>query len=245
MNVRNLSSLLSVCIVIVSLSVPLTAQDAKTTSTKDVSPTGTWEWDREAAEGKIHCVLKLTEKDGKVKGKFNNDFVEAKIENGTFKDGKLEVKFDVTVEDREFNVTLAGKVGEEKIEGKVLVNSDEGEEELEWVAIRTIGLDDVAGKWRMSFTTPDGVEMNPEFELKNAKGKPQIKFVEDDGMEISKVKFKNGNLKFTIELDYDGQPIKVEYDLELAGNQLDGMLAFYFKDSGDEGELDVEGSRIK
>ena len=64
-------------------------------------------------------MLKLTEKDGKVKGKFNNGIVEAKVENGTFKDGKLELKFEVTVEDREFKVTLTGDVGEEKIKGTV------------------------------------------------------------------------------------------------------------------------------
>ncbi len=232
-------------VAVVIFSIPLVAQQSKTQTSSQASPAGTWEWEHEGPDGPIHCVLKLTEKNGKVKGKFTSEMVKSEIEEGTFEDGELTVKFAATVGEMHYHITLSGKVGNDKIKGMVLVNTGDEQREMDWLAQRTFPLDDVAGTWRMFFTTPDGQEMRPEFKVKNDDGKAVVEFVDDDDITISDVKYKNGNLKFTIELEFDGQPLEVEYDLDLVENSIDGVLYYSFANSGEEGELVVEGSRIK
>ncbi len=232
-------------VAVVIFSIPLVAQQSKTQTSSQASPAGTWEWDREGPDGPIHCVLKLTEKNGKVKGKFTSEMVKSEIEEGTFEDGELTVKFAASVGEMHYHITLSGKVGNDKIKGMVLVDTGDEQREMDWLAQRTFPLDDVAGTWRMFFTTPDGQEMRPEFKVKNDDGKAVVEFVDDDDITISDVKYKNGNLKFTIELEFDGQPLEVEYDLDLVENSIDGVLYYSFANSGEEGELVVEGSRIK
>ncbi|MGI9519143.1 MAG: hypothetical protein ACR2NP_18980, partial [Pirellulaceae bacterium] len=126
---------------------------------------------------------------------------------------------------------------------------NDGAEEIEWLARRAILLDDVAGEWQMRFTIPDGQLVEPAFTLsKNSRGKAAVEFdvgqEDSEDEEVSDVTFDNGRLGFTLELVWQGQDIRVDYELDLNGDDLSGLM-FVEIQGGDGGEIEVEGERIK
>jgi len=108
-------------------------------------PTGTWKWTAggKGGKGKAREVTgKFTMKDGKVTGTISGGKNEAKIEDGTFKDGKIA--FNVI---REFNgnkitTKYSGTVKGDTIKGTTELTVNDKEFKGEWNAKREKGTKD-------------------------------------------------------------------------------------------------------
>ena len=209
---------------------------------------GTWKFDRESLTESVKCYLRLTEKDGKLAGTYSDaEEVKAKVGEVALKGDVVTIQLVFDHDGKQANVVLNGKLDGDTIQGTMV----DGSETQDWKAQRIVALQDVVGKWRMSFTTPDGTERNPEFELSMDDKKPVVQFIEGEdspepaGGEISKVKFKDGFLTFSVALDFQGQPLKLEYEIEfMSSNRMEGSMYFEIEGTEMSGDVDVEGERI-
>ena len=145
--------------------------------------------------------------------------------------------------------TLKGKLEKDRIVGKA---SYYAKDEVDWKAIRFLSLEEVTGKWQMTFTTPDGTERTPKFQLNEKDGKPEIKLIPDEGetdtagSKVSNVKYKDGLLLFEVELDFQGQELNLEYELEFETSKtLVGSMFFSLPGIDQTGEVDLDGEKIK
>jgi len=69
---------------------------------KKDNPTGTWKWSIDFKGNKREFTAKLVAKDGKVTGTLSGGKNEAKIEDGTFKDGKIAFTVTREFKDQKF-----------------------------------------------------------------------------------------------------------------------------------------------
>ena len=102
-------------------------------------PTGTWKWTAggKGGKGKAREVTgKFTMKDGKVTGTISGGKNEAKIEDGTFKDGKIAFSVTREFKDQKFTTKYSGTVKDGTIKGTI-ENSFNGKEfKTDWNAKR-------------------------------------------------------------------------------------------------------------
>ena len=226
-----------------SFCVPLLAQDEATDMSRVV---GSWQWTRVGLSGDVTCTLRLQMKDGVLAGTFeDSEGFKAAVKEASLMDDEFKATLVPEEGGETVAMTLVGKVRRNEIAGKM----NDGSEEVDWVARRAVLLDDVLGDWVMRFTIPDGQTVEPEFTLgKNNRGKPTLEFdvgqEESEEEEVSDVTFDNGRLGFTLELVWQGQDIRVDYELDLKGDELSGLM-FVEVQGGDGGEIEVEGERIK
>ena len=246
MIIRNCICGLAVVLALFVFDASASAQEkAEKAETSPVA--GSWKFEREALSGNVKCQLRFTEKDGKIQGSYSDaEDVKAKVGDITVKDGEVTIKLIFDNDGKKSRVTLSGKLDGDTIVGTLA----DGDDEQKWKAIRFVSLQDAVGNWRMSFTTPDGTERNPEFVLKQDDGEPELTFESGSGeagdSKISNVKFKDGLLIFDVALDFQGQDLSLEYELEfISSDELEGSMFFEFEAMDQSGDVDVEGERIK
>ena len=246
MNVHKLCFGLAFTALIGLVMAPAQAQE-----TKDKSPAvGSWKFERESLSGSVKCKIRLTEEDGKIQGTYSDaEDVKASVDSVTVEGEEITIKLVFDNDGEKSAATLSGKIDGDTIVGKM----NDGDGDQDWKAKRFISLEDAAGKWRMSFTTPDGMERNPEFTLSIKDGKPVVEFDVNDGdaesdepPKISNVKFKEGLLVFDVELVFQQQELALEYELEFdSADTMEGSMYFEFEGMDQSGDLDLEGERIK
>ena len=243
-SLRSIDCFLFSTLLLLVACVPALAQETETESSPAA---GSWKWKSVSLSGEIDCRIFLVEKDGKLTGMYSDEG-DLKAEVGDVKVDDDKISFVIVVDNdgTKSEIKFNGKLAGDKITGKMI----DGGSERDWKAERFISLQEVVGKWRLSFTTPDGETRNPEFELKIDNGKPEIEFdagVDDaEGVEISDLKFKNGLLLFKIALDFQGQELSLDYELEFMNvDELEGSMYFEFKANDMNGDVDVTGQRSK
>lgn len=234
----------TVFLVLLAIACPAIAQE----STEKSPVLGSWKFQRDSLAGTVKCELRFVEKDGKLHGTYTDEEkVEAKVGDVTVKDNEVSIQLLFNIDGKKSEAALSGKLDGDKIVGKMV----DGDGEQDWKATRFVALQDVVGQWRLSFTTPDGVERNPEFEVKVKDGEPVVEFDEGSteeasGGEVSKLKFKQGLMLFNLKLDFQGAALNLEYELEfMDANNLEGSMYFEFEGMDQSGEVDLEGTRIK
>ncbi len=245
--------LLPMCPVVLTLGLLVTCapafaqKDAPAESSATSPLAGSWKWDRVGVSGDVQCQLRFVENDGKLQGSYQDaEDVEADVKNVSLKDGRVVVTLVFDPDGKASEVKLTGKLEKDKITGTV--NYSGGPQD--WNARRFIALQDTVGTWQMDFTTPDGQNLQPVFELSVKDGKPVVKFTGDDDpsqeAEITGTRFKNGYLTIEMKLVFQDQPLSLEYELEMMTDRLAGLM--YYQVGDDElmtGEIEIEGARIK
>ena len=79
----------------------------------------------------------------------------------------------------------------------------------------------------------------------STKDEPNVEFTEGPEMDIRETRYKNGVLNVVADIEFQGQGITVEYELEFKKDELDGLIYFEVQATGDQGEIEVEGERTK
>lgn len=235
-----------ICLLLGMLVVPAFAQQAQDKEGWE----GSWKFSYRLTKGDkdVKATIRFMREDDKLVAQYSDsDKTKAKVEVNA--DGnEVELKL---IYDAEWIApsTLKGKLEKDRIVGKASYYS---KDEVDWKAVRFLSLDEVTGKWEMSFTTPDGTERKPKFQLNEKDGKPEIKLIPDEGetdtagSKVSNVKYKDGLLLFEVALDFQGQELNLEYEIEFETSKtLVGSMFFSLPGIDQSGEVDLEGERIK
>lgn len=221
------------------------AQDTAKNADK-FSPTGTWNWERKSDDSSIKCKLVVSKKkDGTFTGKYEDKEHKLEVKNAKLEDGNFSFDLHPHADNAKMVVQFKGKLSADSIKGKMSYALGDEKKSIDWLAKRFDPMGAAVGKWSLEFETPDGQELEFVINVKKKGDGLTLAFVDDDTSKISKIKFKKNVLSFDSYQIYQEQPINVEWDLVLKGNQLDGTLYFAFENSEDEGEIEVSGSRLK
>lgn len=245
MKIKNTSVML-VCLLLGVVVSPAFGQQSDDKKDWD----GSWKFSYRLSKSdkEVKAAIRFMREDDKLVAQYrDSEKTKAKVEVNA--DGnEVELKL---IYDAEWiaPTTLKGKLEKDRIVGKA---SYYAKDEVDWKAIRFLSLEEVTGKWQMTFTTPDGTERTPKFQLNEKDGKPEIKLIPDEGetdtagSKVSNVKYKDGLLLFEVELDFQGQELNLEYELEFETSKtLVGSMFFSLPGIDQTGEVDLDGERIK
>jgi hypothetical protein len=103
---------------------------------KKDDPTGTWKWSTDFKGNKREFTLKIVAKAGKVTGTLSGGKNEAKIEDGTFKDGKIAFTITREFKDQKFTSKYSGDVKDGAIKGTIKSSFGDKEFKTDWDAKR-------------------------------------------------------------------------------------------------------------
>ena len=216
---------------------PSTARDKGTLAVQ-----GTWLWQHKGKNKSTTCELTIAKKEGMFHCVLKAGKKQYESKKGLLINGVFTVTFSVADSDKKYS--FRGKLNKGKMTGEYYAPST-GTEPLKWVASRTISLQGAAGRWQLFFETPDGQVQEPAFELFSTKDEPNVEFTEGPEMDIRETRYKNGVLNVVADIEFQGQGITVEYELEFKKDELDGLIYFEVQATGDQGEIEVEGVRTK
>ena len=213
------------------------------TNQKRPAVIGTWSWQHRGDTKTTNCQLSIARKDGKWHCQFKAGKKTYESDEGSFQAGKFSVVFPVKGKEKQY--LFQGKVANNKMTGTYQVPSS-GDKEIKWSAKRTLSLAEAAGEWQLYFETPDGQSLEPLLTLSVENGAAQVEFSgSGPELDISEVNFEQGVLTVAADIDFQGQAIALEYELEFGQKDLDGFIYFELQATGDQGEIEVEGERVK
>lgn len=229
----------------VCLSTQLDAQVSSKKKTEN-SPVGSWNWERKSGDEMIKSQLTVTKKGDTYAGRVKDKDHDLTIKNSKFKDGTFSFEVSPHKENPEMTIQFSGKVSKGEIKGTMNYTVNGEEKSQEWNPKRSEPYAAVLGKWLLEFETPDGQQLSFTIEAKKKGKKLGLAFVDDDSAKFKNVKFKKGVLSFDTKQMYQDQPLNVEWDLEIDGDDLSGMLYYSFEnDVAEAGEIEVMGERVK
>ena len=104
-----------------------------TAADKD-DPTGTWTWKVKFGEKEFDQTLKLELKDGKLTGSIGGGKQATKIEDATFKDGKIAFSVTRMRKDQKSTSQYTGTVSGDTIKGKVSTKTGDDTKDMDWEA---------------------------------------------------------------------------------------------------------------
>ena len=213
---------------------------------KRFAPTGIWNWERKTGDQTVKCKLTVSrKKDGSFAGKYEDKDHKLAIKNAKLKEGNFSFEVSPHPEEPQKVIQFNGKVSADSIKGNRSYTFNDKKVSTEWMAKRFDPLKPMLGKWELEFETPDGTELQFVIRVKKKGDGLSVSFVDDDTAKIDKVRFNKNVLSFETEQEYQDQPLDVEWELKLNGDQLDGKLYFEFQNSPEKGEIEVSGDRLK
>ena len=225
------------------LSLAVCFSSASFAQGKRADPSGTWRWNFEMDGESIKNVLKLdADKDGKLSGTLEARDMKLKVEDGKI-DGQ-EVTFAVKVQlEKTVTVNFNGKQNGDLLEGKIVAKTSEGEREFPWEAKRSVEAADVVGAWELRIETPDGKTLKPVLTITNNNGKLAGSYAAEDGktIEAQELAIKDNKLVFSIDSDFQGNKLHVDFRGRPSGSKIKGTLEYSV--GPDAGEIDFTGAR--
>ena len=200
------------------------------TALKEVGLAGMWEATSELQDGNtFETVLDLKGKNSSLKGTFESDFGETKIDKITAKDDAIRFTFDLEMNGTFLDCVIeATPDGDDKLIGKWIVMRDDGTEAAQgkWSAVRRF---DIAGEWQIVAIVPNAADYNASLTLKmkDSKYSGMSKNADGEERELTSVKFDGKTLEYSMEIDsgeYTGTITVVAKRTDDGG--LDGEWAF-------------------
>lgn len=203
------------------------------------TPSGTWKWDMDLQDQTINSVLTLASDGDSITGKYSDQNVSAKLENGKLTGNKLTFTIATTYNGAQIGAEFDGELQGDAIQGEIeLFLNGDSVATKEWSAKRFVGMADVVGTWNFDYTAPDGNNYKPTLVLKKKGGKLQG---EISGSSITNVDLKDNKLSFDSQIDYNGVPMKLTYVCEPRGNAITGILKYDVQ--GNVGEFDINATK--
>ena len=104
-------------------------------------------------------------------------------------------------------------------------------------------LANLAGKWTLSYNSPDGRHIEPTLKLSVEGEEAEGTLTTDQygKFDLEDITLKDGVLRFEIDGEIDGQDIHVTYEAKVDGDTLDGSFDYEYAEN--TGTVDFEGKR--
>lgn len=225
--------MVAICLAVTALSLSPVVYGQSATQSTEVDPSGTWKWTSEMGDNIIESVLTLEKIGDEVTGTYRDQNVTVAIKDAEFKDGKLSWRIDPQVRGMKILAEFSGKVDLDSIDGDVGIEVDGGSfGDFDWDAKRFVRPEDVVGKWDFEFTADDGNTYKPLLVVKHVRDQLTATVGNDEGqVEIKTIALKDNTLSFGYTIDYNGSPLKLQYECKPRGNVLTGTMQYEVEDA--------------
>lgn len=206
---------------------------------------GSWKLSITTPEGQTFGpVLKLAQDGDKLSGTFTgDDGSENPIADATFANGELAFSVSLDFGGTPLTTKYRGQVKDGGLAGTLDYDLGGQTGTLEFSGARLAAVGDVAGKWNLVASSPDGQTFEPSLELK-AEGDAlsgQYTWIDGTTMPISDVKLDGDQLTFRVAIDFGGQAMTVDFKGKVAGDDLSGTADYDL--GGQTGTVDFTGKR--
>lgn len=217
-------------------------QEAGQEAAQSVDPSGAWRWDREFNGQTMDFELKLRWDGEKLTGDYTSFDETTKIEDAKLDKDRVTFTVPREMNGNEFNVDFDGKLTGDRLEGTIGVDFGGNAREFDWVAERSVTIDDVLGEWLITIDTPRG-EMESTIEFTKQGEELRAKLSNDFGSyEAENAQVKDNQATFELSGGQGDRTFDFVYKLKPRGNKLTGVTEFDF--GGREGEWTFEGKRV-
>ena len=101
---------------------------------------------------------------------------------------------------------------------------------------------DVVGTWKLKYDPGNGQTHEPVLKITQDKAGLKAEFSEGDNkMKVKEIQLKDGELRFKVEGEYNGDPVSTTYKGKLAGDSIKGEGQWEYQ--GMTGTFEFEGKR--
>jgi hypothetical protein len=214
-----------------------------TTFGGDTNAAGTWKWSLAAQNGEpIRTILKVKQDGDKLTGSYTNQFGQAEISDGSFKDGEISFKVKRELNGQAFIIKYSGKLSGDKITGKCEFDINGDTRALEWEAKRDTAKAAASGNWNTALILGDGNRIEGTLKLKqDADRLTGVSIRNENETQIQDGKIAGDEITFIVIRDRDGRKVTAKYKGKISGDTVKGKVESDW--SGDWQTLDWEGTR--
>jgi hypothetical protein len=107
---------------------------------------------------------------------------------------------------------------------------------------RAAGEKDVVGTWKLKYDPGDGQTHEPVLKITMDKGGLKGEFAEGDHkLKVKEIQLKDGELRFKLEGEYNGDPVSATYKGKPTGDSIKGEAQWEYQ--GMTGSYEFEGKR--
>lgn len=236
------------------LVLPCMAQDAATETktekkkeVKNVDPTGTWRWSSENNGDTSDHELKISTNEKKELVAVYSGLVdELKSKKGEVKGDTVTFDFAGDWEGADFAVKFVGKIKDDAVTGNITIGSDQGSQDHEWNAKRSVELSDVVGAWQLKISSPEGNSDDPTFVVKGSGDDDYAATYTSEKhgeFKVADLKAKKDKLTFTVTGTIQDEAFVAKCVTLPRADKLKGEILLEIQ--GAEMTLDVTGERKK
>ena len=212
---------------------------------KNVDPTGTWKWETEAGGSSIANKLTLVFKDDKLTGTYEGYGMELKLEDGKVKGKEISFQLTAKRDGKEALLEFQGKLSRDRIKGTIEIDFGEPKT-YDWVATRSVELEDVVGRWDIELSTEGGEAISATLKLKNNNGKLSGTLKSRYGKaKLKKIRLRRGVMSFVVEYEEDDRKLTVVFKGKPRGNSMTGKVEYKQGDDSGFGEFTAKRAAEK
>lgn len=235
-----------------ALVFALVAMNGVVQAADKADPTGTWKWSVEmrGQTREMTLILKL-EGDKLTGAMLGRDGQETAIQDAKHKDG--DVSFSVVRErnGQKMTAKYSGKLNGDVIKGKIETERDGQTRSRDWEAKRATqpkpaaaASASPAGTWDLTAEI-NGEKHEVTLKLKQEGDKLSGTIEGSDGQPraLKDVKYKDGDLAFTVVLERNGEDMPLKANAKVTGDTMKGKTTF--KLEGEERTMNWEAKRAK
>ena len=209
-----------------------------TTFGDETNAGGDWKWSLAGQNGET--TLKLKHDGEKLTGSYNNEFGEAEIADGVFKDGEITFKVKRERNGQSFIIKYHGKLSGDKITGKCEFEVNDETRTLDWEAKRDAAKTSASGNWNTALILGDGNRIEGTLKLKQDGDKLTGATVRNENeTPIQDGEIAGDEITFKVIRDRDGRKVTAKYKGKITGDTIKGKVESDW--SGNWQTLDWEG----
>jgi len=196
-------------------------------------PSGTWKWKtQDFAGATINCCLRLKLDGETLTGSYDDDNVDADIENGKFDGEKFSSEVSVSYQGIPLVVCFDGSAVDDGVSGMITIGAAGQSADADWSAKRATEPEDVVGEWELKIVTSNGETLTPTVTLEKKAGKLADTYHSQFSGELSvaDLKLKQNKLSWTFSGDYNGRSYTLKFTGIPRGSAIFGEIEYDLTD---------------
>lgn len=208
----------------------------------NAQPTGTWQLQITAEGASFAPILKLSKEGEQWKGSFRgDDGIESEVTETSLDGDQMCFTLTRDFGGQQLVAKYCVKVSGDKLSGTV--DYDIGGQTGQATVEGERKLPNLAGKWNLVATSPEGQTFEPTMLLRQSGDVLSGKYLWIDGSEVDVTdgKVTNDEASFKVTLDFGGQKLAVTFHGAVDGDRIQGQADYDLE--GQSGTVDFEGTR--
>jgi hypothetical protein len=217
--------------------------------TRQEDVVGTWDFEFTAPDGnKYEPKYMISTNAGKLSGTVSANESSMDLKNVKLADNKLTFDYAIDYNGSDLALKYTCHPRGHKMVGSCSYSVDGNEGTFDVSGKKQVlakQLQAMVGAWNCAVTGPDGIDYNPILTVQEEDGKLTGRIATNElDMAIKEIVLKDGKVTFDFTTEHENEgSVKLTWVCSVDGDDLRGKVKFQV--AGQDGEIDVTGTRIK